>query len=64
MATNEELQAQIDVLRAALGAVPGLQVQDKSTSAARLTGPQLIVWAGREFKERLDEFDDLRRSVE
>ena len=42
MATNEELQAQIDALRAAMGAIPGLRVQDMKTSDLnKLTGPPL-----------------------
>ncbi len=62
MATNEELQAQIDVLRAALGAIPGLRVQDMSMSVAKVTLPHLRVWSSSELERHLDRFDKLRHT--
>ena len=61
MPTNEELQAQIDALRAALGAIPGLRVQDMNPSdLSKLTGPPLRVWSSADFKTNLDRFDEIR----
>jgi hypothetical protein len=62
MATNEELQAQIDALRAALGSIPGLRVQDMSMNVARVNGPHLRVWSSSELERHLDRFDKLRHA--
>ncbi len=62
MATNEELQGQIDALRAALSAVPGLRVQDMHMSVAKVTGPHLRVWSSSEYKRHLDRYDKLRHA--
>lgn len=60
MATNEELQAQIDALRAALGSVPGLRVQDMSPTIDKVSGHHLRVWSSSELERHLDRFDELR----
>lgn len=60
MTTNQELQAQMDALRAALGAIPGLRVQDMGTDLAKVTGPHLRVWSSSELERHLDHFDELR----
>jgi hypothetical protein len=62
MATIEELQAQVDALRAALGAIPGLRVQDMSPSVDKVTRPHMRVWSSTELERHLDRFDDLRRA--
>ena len=62
MATNEELQAQIDALRAALGAIPGLRVQNMSMNIAKVTGPHLRVWSSSDLERHLDRFDQLRHA--
>jgi ACT domain-containing protein len=65
MATNEQLQAQIDALREALGQIhTNLGVESNSPSARSRAEVDLRISGKPELKQALDRFDELRREAD
>jgi hypothetical protein len=64
MATNEQLQAQVDALREALGEVLGLGLVHNSVRLTNRPPIEIAIAGKRQIGEALERYDAVRREAD